>query len=172
MSNKKTPSTHSFMSKNRNRLGYAIAVISSIILFIVVYSQFELVFDWIIPKRDELHLQTTDINSQFKVQFFFFVVISLTPIFVFAMWKVAKIETLNNRIFSSLVVLSTMAIAIFIQHQLIKSTIQNQSNLSESNEDLVYNSLLIEHSNFEFSVLVGQILGSIICYLTLRPKRS
>ena len=145
-------------------------ILSSIVLFILTLIQFEKLFLQIIPRIENLQFQTTNIGSQFKLGLFFSIIIGLIPILLYLTWRIGRIEIKKRRIFSGLIVITFMTIAIIFRQQLIKLKFQGLINLKTQTGETIYNSLNIEDLHFEYYLFGGLILGCIVSFFSLKTN--
>lgn len=92
-----------------NKKTFILTIITSIVLFILAFMQFGEIFDLILPKVENLKYQVTE--NPFRIQLLFSMVIGLTPVFLHATWRIARIEIPIRRIFSALIVIASMFLA-------------------------------------------------------------
>jgi len=147
-----------------------LTIITSIVLFTLTLTQFGKLFELLLPKIENLQYQTSEIGSQFRLVLFFSIVIGLTPILLYMTWRLARIEIKKRRIFSGLIVIVFMVLAIVLRQQLIKSTFKSLTNLKTQTGETIYNSFAIENLHFEFYLFGGLILGCIVSFFTLKDK--
>jgi len=147
-----------------------LTIVTSIVLFILTLTIFGKFFELLLPKIKNLQYQTTEMSSQFRLVLFFSIVIGLAPILLYLTWRLARIEITKRRIFSGLIVMVFMVIAIIFRQQLIKSTFKGLTNLKTQTGETIYNSFAIENLHFEYYLLGGLIFGCIVSFFTLRDK--
>lgn len=147
-----------------------LTILTSLVLFILTFTQFEKLFQFLMPRIENLQYQTTDIRTQFKLEIFFSIVIGLTPILLYLTWRLGRIEKTKRRTFSGLIVIGFIAISVAIRHYLIKSSLSGLTNLKTQTGETIYHSFAIEDLNFENYLLGGLILGCMVSYLFLKDK--
>ena len=147
-----------------------LTILTSLVLFILTFTQFAKLFQFLMPRIENLQYQTTDIRSPFKLEIFFSIVIGLTPILLYLTWRLGRIEKTKRRIFSGLIVIGFIAISVALRHYLIKSSISGLTNLKTQTGETIYRSFAIEDLNFENYLLGGLILGCMVSYLFLKDK--
>lgn len=148
-----------------------LTIVTSIVLFILIFSTFGKLFELLLPQIENLQYQTAEMSSQFRLALFFSLVIGLAPILLYLTWRLARIEMTTRRIFSGLIVIVFMVIGILFRQQLIKSTFKKLTNLKTQTGETIYNSFAIENLHFEYYLLGGLILGCIVSFFTLRDKK-
>jgi len=147
-----------------------LTIITSIVLFILTFSQFGKLFELILPKIENIQFYSSEMDSQFKLGLFFSIVIGLSPILLYLTWRLARIEITKRRMYSGLIVVVFMIISIVLRKQFIKLTFKGQSNMATQTGETIYNSFAIENLNFEYYLLFGLILGCIVSFIFLRNK--
>jgi hypothetical protein len=149
-----------------------LTMLTSLVLFILTFTQFRKLLEFLMPKIENIQYQTTDIGSQFKLALFFSIVIGLTPIFLYLTWRFGRIEKTKRRTYCGLIVIVFMAISVALRQYLIKSTFSGLTNLKSQTGETIYSSFATENLNFEYYVLGGLILGCIVSYLFLKDKEA
>lgn len=149
-----------------------LTILTSLVLFILTFTQFGKLLEFLMPRIENLQYQTTDIGSQFKLAIFFSIVIGLTPILLYLTWRLGRIEKTKRRTYSGLIVIGFMAISVALRQYLIKSSFSGLTNLKTQTGETIYGSFAIENLNFENYLLGGLILGCIVSYLFLKDKLS
>ena len=147
-----------------------LTILTSLVLFILTFTQFGKLFEFLMPRIENLQYQTTDIRSQFKLAIFFSIVIGLTPILLYLTWRLGRIEKTKRRIYSGLIIICFMTISVALRQYLIKLSFSEMTNLKAQTGETIYGSFDIENLNFENYLLGGLILGCIVSYLFLKDK--
>ena len=152
------------------KITLVLTILTSLVLFILTFTQFGKLLEFLMPRIENLHYQTADIGSQFKLAIFFSIVIGLTPILLYLTWRLGRIENAKRRTYSGLIVVVFMAISVALRHFLIKSTFSGLTYLKTQTDEAIYSSFALENLNFENYLLGGLILGCIVSYLFLKDK--
>ena len=152
------------------KITLVLTILTSLVLFILTFTQFGKLLEFLMPRIENLQYQTTDIGSQFKLAIFFSIVIGLTPILLYLTWRLGRIENTKRRTYSGLIVVVFMAISVALRQYLIKSTFSGLTYLKTQTDETIYSSFALENLNFENYLLGGLILGCIVSYLFLKDK--
>jgi len=158
------------MANNKTTL--ILTIFTSLVLFILTFTQFGKLFELIMPKIENLQYQTTEVGSQFKLALFFSIVIGLMPILLYLTWRLGRIEKTKRRMFSGLIVIFFMTISIVLRQQFIKLTFNRLTNLKTQTGETIYNSFGVENLNFEYYLLGGLVLGCIVSFFSLKDKEA
>ena len=158
------------MANNKTTL--ILTIFTSLVLFILTFTQFGKLFELIMPKIENLQYQTTEVGSQFKLALFFSIVIGLMPILLYLTWRLGRIEKTKRRMFSGLIVIVFMTISIVLRQQFIKLTFNRLTNLKTQTGETIYNSFGVENLNFEYYLLGGLVLGCIVSFFSLKDKEA
>ena len=158
------------MTKQKTSL--LLSILSSFVLFIVTFTQFGFVFHLLLPKIENLHYQNIEMGEQFKLSFFFSIVIGLIPILHYLTWRYTPITTLKNKTISGLILIAMVALAVVLRQQLIRSTFNGFTNLKTPSGETILNTFPIENLNFEYYLLGGLILGCVLSYFIFKVKKS
>jgi len=153
-----------------NKTTLILIIFTSLVLFILTFTQFGKLFELIMPKIENLQYQTTEIGSQFKLALFFSIVIGLMPILLYLTWRLGRIEKTKRRMFSGLIVIVFMTISIVLRQQFIKLTFNRLTNLKTQTGETIYNSFGVENLNFEYYLLGGLVLGCIVSFFSERQR--
>lgn len=145
-----------------------LTILTSLVLFILTFTQFGKLLEFLMPRIENLQYQATDIGSQFKLAIFFSIVIGLTPILLYVTWRLGRIEKTKRRIYCGLIVVVFMAISVALRQYLIKSTFSGPTDLKAQTDGTIYRSFALENLNFENYLLGGLILGCVFSYLFLK----
>ena len=147
-----------------------LTILTSLVLFILTFTQFGKLLEFLMPRIENLQYQTTDIRSQFKLAIFFSIVIGLTPILLYLTWLLGRIEKTKRRTYSGLIIIGFMTISVALRQYLIKLSFNEMTNLKAQTGETIYGSFDIENLNFENYLFGGLILGCIVSYLFLKDK--
>ena len=147
-----------------------LTIISAIVLFLLTITQFGNLFTLLLPKIDNLMFSPTSIGGQFRIRLLFSMVVGLTPISIYLTWRLSPISNTKKKTISGLIILVSMAFAIFLRQQSIKSAYSGMTNLKNQTSEIIFNSFSIENLHFEYYLLIGLILGCVVSFFTLKDK--
>lgn len=149
-----------------------LTILTSLVLFILTFTQFGKLFDFLIPRIENLQYETTNMTSHFKIAIFLSIIIGLTPILLYLTWRLGRIEKTKSRIYSGLIVIGFMAVSVVARQNLIRLSLYGLTNLKTQTGETTYCSFAIENLNFENYLLGGLVLGCIVSYLFLKKQTS
>lgn len=154
----------------RDKTTLIFALLTSLLIYILVFTQFLTIFTWILPKPEILNFDHFSIKALMRLAIYCAVILASTPILIVYTWKLGAITSLKNRLFSSLIVLGLMIASVIIRKISIENSLAKFLNAQEHVEDSVSKYYYLENLNFEYYLLGGLILGCFLGYMIFRKK--
>ena len=148
-----------------------LTILASLVLFILTFTQFKKLLEFLMPRTENLQYHYTHITTQFKLTLFFSIIIGLTPLFLILTWRLGRIDKTVRRIYSGFIVVFLMSISIALKYYLVKLTLYRITDLKTKTSETINNSFAIEDLNFESYLLAGLILGCIVSYFLFKKNR-
>lgn len=147
-----------------------LTILFSLLLIVLGQYLFNDFYALITPNVDGVTYTVTNFNSQFFSSLIFSLALGIIPIALLFTWKFLKVSTVNKML-SAFIVLTCMALAVFIRQQVIKSYLKAlaKSFAGASNNSVV--SYPIDKANFEYYLLIGLFSGCLISFFIF-PKRE
>jgi len=140
--------------------------LSSVFLFIFSLVFYDYFFMLFLPRIKEIQYVNYSLNGSFINMLIFSILISLLPIFLLVIWKKTPIENAKQRIKSIFIFAVLLLTFIVITHLLYKFYLKS---LVENINGIV-NTLDINSNILNKSILLTEILSSIIIYLIFRKR--
>ncbi len=140
--------------------------LSSVLLFLFSFVMFEHFYMLFLPRIKEIQYVNYSLNGSFINTLIFSLLISLLPIFLLVIWKKAPIENVKQRIKSIFIFTVLILSFIVITHFLYKFYLMS---LVEKLDGIV-NTLDINSNILNKSILLAEILSSILIYLIFRKR--
>ena len=140
--------------------------LSSVLLFLFSFVMFEHFYMLFLPRIKEIQYVNYSLNGSFINTLIFSLLISLLPIFLLVIWKKAPIENVKQRIKSififTVLILSFIVITYFLYKFYLMSLVEKL--------DGIVNTLDINSNILNKSILLAEILSSILIYLIFRKR--
>ncbi len=140
--------------------------LSSVLLFLFSFVMFEHFYMLFLPRIKEIQYVNYSLNGSFINTLIFSLLIGLLPIFLLVIWKKAPIESVKQRIKSIFIFTVLILSFIVITHFLYKFYLMS---LVEKLDGIV-NTLDINSNILNKSILLAEILSSILIYLIFRKR--
>ncbi|MFT3681026.1 MAG: hypothetical protein QM791_12180 [Ferruginibacter sp.] len=157
---------------NNSKITIILIVLISIVLFVLGLFLFGNIYEILLPKPDNGFYQETASGGQFKRSLIFAVVFGLTPIFIWATWRLAPITLKLQKNYTILTVIVCILLAVVLRQQLLKlyfSRFTNNINSTTANLHVGYP---IDKVYFEYYMFGGLIMGCLISYLLFRQRKT
>ncbi len=135
------------------------------VLGIFIYGQYP---ELLLPKVNGGFYQVTEITGSFKATFMFSLILSLTPLSLYLVWRFSPIISYNKKLLSVGIVLACMALAIIGHQQMIKSYFISLLN----RVDNISVSYPLNEVHFDYYLFLGLCVGCCISFFSLRQKSS
>lgn len=132
--------------------------------------QFRNLFEMILPNIKNLKYQTSNLNGLFKLRLYFSIVVGLAPILLYITWILAPITNTKNRIFSGLIVIVFMIVAIVFRQMTIISTFNKLTNLKTETGETISNFFPMDNLHFEYYIFCGLLLSCILNFVMFKDK--
>jgi len=141
--------------------------ISSVILFIVSFYLSGTILDFFLSLFNGSNLQFAiyDVGSSFMTALKLSVIIGAIPLLVLAAWISGNITAFGKRSFSVFIVLACIVLAIILNVFRISS---HEIVLSPLNAQIPFP---FEELYFEYAIIIGAVLGSVISYFIFRKRK-
>ncbi len=152
---------------NENKSLTRIAIITSIILFILTYAFYDDILATILPTVDRAIYQEADGEIELEILLTFCFVVALIPVFIAAAWVFSPIISSNYKFLSIVVITGCGLLAVYIRYQSIKRYLLMMTEGTRFNVTYPY-----EWASFEYYILGGLVAGFIICYAVFRQKQT
>lgn len=143
-------------------------IVASFLLFIssFYYIDYILNFFFRILKKGTLSFNVTKVNETFIIAKNISLSIGAIPLLLMACWAVGKITSVRKRIFSILIQLAAVALAIFI------NVIRIENNAAHITSELVSVKVPIGEMYFHYAIFGGAFLGATISYLIFLRRQA
>jgi len=135
------------------------------LLFVNAFKFFE-------PKIDGILFQIKESSESVKTSILFSLSFALIPILIVLTWRLTPITSLNKKLFSALLVLVFIVIAIIARHEEVKTyftTVVKPAVLTNGRTSITYP---IDPVNFVYYITSGLFIGCAVSYVLFRPKNS
>ena len=142
-------------------------IISSVILFIVSFFLMNAIFDFLFSLFDgnDLQFAIYAFNSPFIIGLKLSVCIGLIPLLLLTAWNFGNITSPRKMLFSVLIVLVCIVLAIMLNVYRIN---QYQMEVSPLGTPIPFP---IEEVYFEYAILAGVVSGAVITYFIFRKRK-
>ena len=148
-----------------------LTILISIALFVVGFFSFGNINEALLPKVDNCYYQVAELGGQFKTLLVFAFILSLTPICIWATWRVAPIILNRHRVFSILTVVSCMTVAILVRQQSIRSYFSKLISFVGSTSGSLMLTYPIDKVHFEYYLLGGLCTGCMF-HISFSDKKQ
>jgi hypothetical protein len=141
--------------------------IAAILLFIASFYYFNVINGFLFSFFDKSNLSffVTEINGTFLLAFKLCMSIALIPMFLLLIWLVGNIGSVKSRVFSIIIMLACIIIAVGINVFLIQSHDITMTNWKRNV------SFPLEKVFFEYAIFLGAAVGSIISYFIFKRAK-
>lgn len=147
-----------------------LAFFISLILFLSVYYTFGDLFEFMLPKVDNGYYSSTNFFEQFRIVLLSSLTFGLIPFFALLTWRITPIVSKKEKIISILIVLTSMALAILVRQQMIRSYFSSMARGLNSASEKVTINYPLSKINFEYYLFTGLCIGCIISYVVFKQK--
>lgn len=152
-----------------------IIIFISLILFLIGNIIYPTIFNLTLPKIDGVNFTVGALNESFILIVQFGIILGLMPTLLLLVWYKASIESLNRKLVSLAIILSSMVLAIVLRYQMLiwhfKETKSSFEEFPIPGIDK-YIHFPIKNLNYEYYIFVGMIVGCLIAYFILRKKKE
>ncbi len=143
-------------------------VSSSIILFILSFYFSDEIFDFFLLFFYDGHLNfvVTAVNGTFLIALKISLSIAIIPLILLIAWIGGRIESSRKRLFSILIVVGCMVLAMMLNVFRINSYLRLLTNLDAQI------SFPVAKLFFEYAISIGTIVGVVISYFIFRKRKA
>ena len=143
-------------------------IISSIILLIASFYLNDRIFDFFLSffKSGRLQFVVNEVNSPFLATLKLGLSIGIIPLLLLIVWLAGKITSFRRRLFSVLIMIVCIVLAIMVNVFRISSHEIVMTNLP------AVISFPVEELFFEYAIGIGSIVGAAISYFIFRERRN
>lgn len=142
----------------------------SFILFLVCFITYGNIYDFMLPKVENVSYQTTELNQLFLQSLVFSVSIATIPVLLLLIWRFSPITSKNKKIASIATVIFCILATALIRVQIIKNYLKMLVSNVNSLNDKALVSYPINRVYFEYYIILGICIGCVVSHFLFRQN--
>ena len=95
--------------------------------------------------------------------------LGVIPISAMLTWKAAGISELNKKVWTVVIIIICVTLAIILRYQIIKSYLTGLKKDAVQNIEIIYP---VNQLNYEYYMIAGICIGGLFSYFLFRGKKN